>query len=68
MWEIEHIRSPLGRRPRAAFGRVSGEALAAGLYAARYGLECLPAETVYRVDVLGPLLIAFGAWSQSEKM
>ncbi len=41
--------------------------LAVGLYAARYGLECLPAEAVYRVDVLEALLELAGEWGQVAK-
>ena len=41
--------------------------LAVGLYAARYGLECLPAEAVYRVDVLEALLELAEEWGQVAK-
>jgi hypothetical protein len=53
---------------RCSRGFDSHRALAVGLYAARYGLECPPAGAVYRVDVLEPLLEVFGEWNQSEKV
>jgi ADP-ribosylglycohydrolase/protein-tyrosine phosphatase len=41
----------------------STASIAGQLYGARHGLAALPAEAVYRLDVLEPLLDVFGAWA-----
>lgn len=42
----------------------STASIAGQLYGARHGLAALPAEAVYRLDVLEPLLEVFGAWTE----
>jgi ADP-ribosyl-[dinitrogen reductase] hydrolase len=40
----------------------STASIAGQLYGAKHGLECLPAEAVYRLDVLEAVLEVFGEW------
>jgi ADP-ribosylglycohydrolase len=42
----------------------STASIAGQLYGARHGLGCLPAEAVYRLDVLEPLLELAGEWGR----
>ena len=42
----------------------STASIAGQLYGARHGLAALPAEAVYRVDVLEPLLELAGEWGR----
>ena len=45
----------------------STASIAGQLYGAKHGLGALPAEAVYRVDVLGPLLEVFGEWGSGQR-
>jgi len=46
----------------------STASIAGQLYAAKHGLKSLPAEAVYRLDVLEALLEVAGEWAHTEKV
>ena len=45
----------------------STASIAGQLYGAKHGLGVLPAEAVYRLDVLEPLLEVFGEWVSAAR-
>ena len=63
---LTHGPRPSG--PPAAVQKTSGVFCAGQLYGAKHGLAALPAEAVYRLDVLEPLLELVGEWGRVRQI